>query len=47
MNQAIAENAWPGAVLLAAKDGNIFYQKVMDIISIRAEILCAPVIFLT
>ena len=27
MNQAIAENAWPGAVLLAAKDGNIFYQK--------------------
>ena len=27
MNQAIAESAWPGAVLLAAKDGNIFYQK--------------------
>ena len=27
MDQAVNERAWPGGVLLAAKDGNIFYQR--------------------
>ena len=27
MDQAVDERAWPGGVLLAAKDGNIFYQR--------------------
>ena len=45
MNQAIAENAWPGAVLLALKMEIFFIKKVMDIIPIRAEILRSSDIF--
>ena len=47
LQKATADSAWPGAVLLAAKDGKIFFYDAVGYDTNKKKELCVNRIFLT